>query len=100
MNTPLPSPPTPQDPSWRAVYGEIEFDSGHWGVFENAIDMAHIHYLHGDRWGGEGSVGWGRWLLLPSAIAGPPARQRARLACPRTHPLIANPPLPPTSQLL
>lgn len=32
-----------------AVYGEIEFDCGHWGVFENAIDMAHIHYLHSDR---------------------------------------------------
>jgi phenylpropionate dioxygenase-like ring-hydroxylating dioxygenase large terminal subunit len=34
-----------------AVYGEIEFDCGHWGVFENAIDMAHIHYLHGDSFG-------------------------------------------------
>jgi phenylpropionate dioxygenase-like ring-hydroxylating dioxygenase large terminal subunit len=34
-----------------AVYGEIEFECGHWGVFENAIDMAHIHYLHGDSFG-------------------------------------------------
>lgn len=34
-----------------AVYGEIEFDAGHWGVFENAIDMAHIHYLHADSFG-------------------------------------------------
>jgi phenylpropionate dioxygenase-like ring-hydroxylating dioxygenase large terminal subunit len=33
------------------VYGEIEFDCGHWGVFENAIDMAHIHYLHSDSFG-------------------------------------------------
>jgi phenylpropionate dioxygenase-like ring-hydroxylating dioxygenase large terminal subunit len=33
------------------VYGEIEFDCAHWGVFENAIDMAHIHYLHGDSFG-------------------------------------------------
>ena len=39
------SPPT------TAVYGEIEFDCGHWGVFENAIDMAHIHYLHADSFG-------------------------------------------------
>jgi hypothetical protein len=34
-----------------AVYGEIEFECGHWGVFENAIDMAHIHYLHADSFG-------------------------------------------------
>jgi hypothetical protein len=33
------------------VYEEIEFDCGHFGVFENAIDMAHIHYLHGDSFG-------------------------------------------------
>lgn len=34
-----------------AVYGEIEFNTGHWAVFENAIDMAHIHYLHADSFG-------------------------------------------------
>lgn len=49
-------PPIPwakelDDPNWKPVYGEIEFDCGHWGVFENAIDMAHIHYLHGDSFG-------------------------------------------------
>lgn len=33
------------------MYGEIEFDCGHWSVFENAIDMAHIHYLHDDSFG-------------------------------------------------
>ena len=33
------------------MYGEIEFECGHWGVFENAIDMAHIHYLHSDSFG-------------------------------------------------
>ena len=33
------------------MYGEIEFECGHWGVFENAIDMAHIHYLHADSFG-------------------------------------------------
>lgn len=38
---------------WKAVYGEIEFDCGHFSVFENAIDMAHIHYLHGDSFGNE-----------------------------------------------
>lgn len=38
-------------PCVPAVYGEIEFECGHWGVFENAIDMAHIHYLHADSFG-------------------------------------------------
>ena len=33
------------------MYGEIEFECGHWPVFENAIDMAHIHYLHADSFG-------------------------------------------------
>lgn len=33
------------------MYEEIEFDCNHFGVFENAIDMAHIHYLHGDSFG-------------------------------------------------
>ena len=46
----------------------MEFDCGHFGVFENAIDMAHIHYLHGDSFGNEvrglgvwvcGERGWG-----------------------------------------
>ena len=40
-----------EDPAWKPVYGEIEFECGHWGVFENAIDMAHIHYLHADSFG-------------------------------------------------
>ncbi|KAF8066301.1 SAE2 [Scenedesmus sp. PABB004] len=48
---PIPFTPELEDPAWRAVYGEIEFEAGHWGVFENAIDMAHIHYLHGDSFG-------------------------------------------------
>ncbi|KAI8469290.1 MAG: hypothetical protein J3K34DRAFT_513670 [Monoraphidium minutum] len=48
---PIPCAPELEDPGWRAVYGEIEFDCGHWGVFDNAIDMAHIHYLHNDSFG-------------------------------------------------
>lgn len=36
---------------WHAAYGEIEFDAGHWGVFENAMDFCHIHYLHSDSFG-------------------------------------------------
>lgn len=48
---PIPWAPELEDPSWKAVYGEIEFECGHWGVFENAIDMAHIHYLHNDSFG-------------------------------------------------
>lgn len=45
--------PELDDPTWRPVYGEIEFDCNHWGVFENAIDMAHIHYLHSDTFGNQ-----------------------------------------------
>lgn len=45
--------PELDDPKWRPVYGEIEFDCNHWSVFENAIDMAHIHYLHSDSFGNE-----------------------------------------------
>ena len=50
------------------MFEEMEFDCGHFGVFENAIDMAHIHYLHGDSFGNEvrglgvwvcGERGWG-----------------------------------------
>ncbi|KAK9917944.1 hypothetical protein WJX75_009983 [Coccomyxa subellipsoidea] len=52
-------PPIPfveelEDPSWKPVYGEIEFECNHWSVFENAIDMAHIHYLHDDTFGNQG----------------------------------------------
>lgn len=47
--------------------GEMEFDCPHWSVFENALDMAHIHYLHDGSFGNQvggwvggsvGSVGW------------------------------------------
>jgi phenylpropionate dioxygenase-like ring-hydroxylating dioxygenase large terminal subunit len=44
---PIPAIPELEDPGWRAVYGEIEFECGHWGVFENAIDMVRA-------WGGAG----------------------------------------------
>jgi phenylpropionate dioxygenase-like ring-hydroxylating dioxygenase large terminal subunit len=56
LRPPLPCSFVPElgDPKWHAVYGEIEFDCGHWGVFENAIDMAHIHYLH--RWACAGAA--------------------------------------------
>lgn len=43
-------PPIPHAPEldaldgWTAAYGELEFEIGHAPVFENAIDMAHIHY--------------------------------------------------------
>jgi Vanillate O-demethylase oxygenase C-terminal domain len=46
---------------WRPVYGEIEFECGHWPVFENAIDMAHIHYLHADSFGNK--------VLIPACPA-------------------------------
>lgn len=50
---PIPFCPELEDPGWKPVYGEIEFDCGHWGVFENAIDMAHIHYLHSGTFGNQ-----------------------------------------------
>jgi phenylpropionate dioxygenase-like ring-hydroxylating dioxygenase large terminal subunit len=28
---PIPFAPELEDPTWKAVYGEIEFDCGHWG---------------------------------------------------------------------
>ena len=46
---PIPYVPELDDPTWKPVYGEIEFAAGHMSVFENAIDMAHIHYLHDSR---------------------------------------------------
>ena len=51
-------PPIPfvdqlEDPNWKPVYGEFYFDAPHWSVFDNAIDMTHIHYLHGDSFGNE-----------------------------------------------
>eukprot|EP00210_Caulerpa_lentillifera_P009418 g8979.t1 len=48
---PIPYTPEFDHPNWRASYSEIEFDCGHWAVFENATDLAHIHYLHGDSFG-------------------------------------------------
>lgn len=47
----IPFVPELVDPAWRPTYGEIEFDCAHWSVFENAIDMAHIHYLHDNSFG-------------------------------------------------
>jgi phenylpropionate dioxygenase-like ring-hydroxylating dioxygenase large terminal subunit len=51
---PIPYVPELDDPAWKPVYGSIEFDCNHWSVFENAIDMAHIHYLHSDSFGNQG----------------------------------------------
>ncbi len=57
-----------EDPTWKPVYGEIEFECGHWGVFENAIDMAHIHYLHSDSFGNKVTAVQGSsWPALAAA---------------------------------
>ncbi|GLC44619.1 hypothetical protein PLESTB_001326400 [Pleodorina starrii] len=50
---PLPLVPELEDPNWRPVYGEMEFNCPHWSVFENALDMAHIHYLHNGSFGNQ-----------------------------------------------
>jgi phenylpropionate dioxygenase-like ring-hydroxylating dioxygenase large terminal subunit len=48
-----PLKPSAPLPCARRTPGEIEFQSGHFSVFENAIDMAHIHYLHNDTFGNQ-----------------------------------------------
>ena len=53
VRAPLPLIPEFSLPGWRAVYGEFEFDAPHQSVFENAIDFAHIHYLHGSSFGNQ-----------------------------------------------
>lgn len=50
---PIPDIPELHDPKWRPAYGSIDFDCNHFSVFENAIDMAHIHYLHAGSFGNQ-----------------------------------------------
>ena len=61
------------------MYGEIEFECGHWPVFENAIDMAHIHYLHSDSFGNK----------VPLAARPAPPRPPAPRTSARAIPLLA-----------
>ena len=65
---PIPFVPELEDPSWKPVYGEIQFECNHWSVFENAIDMAHIHYLHNDTFGNQVGYGGKEFALLGSAF--------------------------------
>ena len=70
---PIPCVAELEDPSWKPVYGEIEFECNHWSVFENAIDMAHIHYLHNDTFGNQVTVWqlhtWLCCLLIAGVLA-------------------------------
>ena len=50
---PIPSVPEFSAPGWRAAYGEFAFDAPYMSVFENALDVAHIHYLHSDSFGND-----------------------------------------------
>ena len=50
---PIPIPPEMQDPSWTPVFAELDFDTHYMNVFENAIDVAHIHFLHNDTFGND-----------------------------------------------
>ncbi|KAK3247277.1 hypothetical protein CYMTET_43220 [Cymbomonas tetramitiformis] len=52
---PIPLVPELEDPQWSASYGEFEFNAPYMPVFENAIDMAHIHYLHNGSFGNQGA---------------------------------------------
>ncbi len=93
---PIPFVPELEDPSWKPVYGEIEFECNHWSVFENAIDMAHIHYLHNDTFGNQvrASVEPLRQALpllclitkgLSEEVAGPERGRRPRQGPPRGY---------------
>ena len=46
---PIPFAPELEDPTWKAVYGEIEFECGHWG------EWVWVHLL-GAMWFGLLSV--------------------------------------------
>lgn len=48
---PIPVIPELESGDWRAVYGEMEFAAPHWSVFDNALDFAHIHYVHSGSFG-------------------------------------------------
>lgn len=50
---PVPFVPELEDSKWKAVYGSYTFNAPHSVVFDNAIDMTHIHYLHGNSFGNE-----------------------------------------------
>lgn len=36
----------PHGSKWTRIYGEIDIDAPYFNVFDNAIDISHIHYLH------------------------------------------------------
>lgn len=48
---PIPHIPELDAPDWKPVYGKFHFKAPHWTVFDNAIDMTHIHYLHNSSFG-------------------------------------------------
>ncbi len=43
---PLPSIPEFGAPGWRAVYGELQWDTHYTRVLENAIDISHVPFIH------------------------------------------------------
>lgn len=50
---PVPVVPELMSPDWYLTFGEYHFESPWQPVFENALDMSHIHFLHGDSFGNE-----------------------------------------------
>lgn len=51
---PVPASLIPElsDPeNWQPAFGELEFESPHFPVFENALDFAHVHYVHSSSFG-------------------------------------------------
>ncbi|KAL6764465.1 hypothetical protein V8C86DRAFT_2476288 [Haematococcus lacustris] len=48
---PIPVIPELESSQWQAVYGEMEFEAPHWNVYDNALDFAHIHYVHSGSFG-------------------------------------------------
>ena len=96
---PIPFVPELEDPSWKAVYGEIEFECDHWGVFENAIDMAHVSFPSFVCVKGEAEKrkrgGW--WVRVSRPPTRARARARARACLPHSFPILSLSPFRSTT---
>lgn len=51
LQVPVPVVDELTSPDWFLTYGSFSFDAPWEPVFENALDMSHIHYLHADSFG-------------------------------------------------
>ena len=90
---PIPFVPELEDPKWKAVYGSIEMGCEHHDVFQNAIDVAHIHYLV--RIGGrEKEEREGVFFEKERKKTSTRARKKNPTSKKKTHFFLSNPPPP------